>query len=139
MISSLSNNFIPTNDSVFQALGGNALAFGQTFTQAMNQAKTPADKAKVQWLQAEYGILTDLNNLGNGGGVMGMMGLGGSLDSALFGVPSWASDVQRLLGSDSNVGQAITAQQQMAFAMQSAFNQNLASFGSTGSSINSLI
>ena len=105
----------------------------------MNGRVVPAEKAKVQGLQAQNGILMDLNNLGNGGGVMGMMGFGGSLESALFGVPSWASDVQRLLGSDSNVGQAITAQQQMAFAMQSAFNQNLASFGSTGSSFNSLI
>ncbi|HVZ79408.1 MAG TPA: hypothetical protein VHE12_01255 [bacterium] len=141
MISSLQNNsIIPTNDAVFQALGGNALAFGNAFSQAMDQAKTPADKAKVAWLQAEYGVLTDLNNLGNGSSSLaGLMGLGSSDLGSIFGLPSWAADVQRLLGSDSNVGQAITAQQQMAFTLQSQFNQSLASFGSTGSSFNSLI
>jgi hypothetical protein len=141
MISPLNSPFASSNaNAVFAAMGGNALAFGNSFSQAMSQAKTPGDKAKVAWLQAEYGVLTDLNNLGNGGSSLaGMMGLGSSDPGGLFGMPSWASDVQRLMGSDSNVGQAITAQQQMAFALQSQLNQSLASFGSSGNSVNSLI
>ena len=141
MISPLNSPFAsPNANAVFAAMGGNALAFGDTFSQALSQAKTPGDKAKVKWLQAEYGVLTDLQNLGNGGSSLGMLGLGASMDNGgLFGMPSWASDVQRLLGSDSNVGQAISTEQQMAFALQNQFNQSLASFGSSGNSVNSLI
>lgn len=141
MISPVQNNsIIPTNDSVFEAMGGNSLAFGNAFSQAMSQAKTPADQAKVAWLQAEYGVLTDLNNMGNGdSSLAGMMGLGASDPGSLFGLPSWASTLENLLGPNSAAGQAITAQQQMSFALQSQMNQSLASFGDTGSSVNSLL
>lgn len=140
MISSIGGQFsdTPGADAVYAAMGGNALAFGQAFSHALSQAKTPQDAAKIKWLQAEYGILTDLKNLGSGGS-LGLLGGGSMFDmGGLFGVPSWASDMQRLMGSDSNVGQAITAQQQMAFALQSQFNQSLASFGTSGSTFNGL-
>lgn len=142
MIPNLTNGLsAPTSSAVFNALGGNALLFGDVFGQALSKAKSPAEAAKIKWLQAEYGVLTDLRNLGSGGSSLGMLGLGSSMDNngGLFGMPSWAYDVERLMGSDSNVGRAITAQQQMAFALQSQFNQSLASFGSTGSSVNSLL
>jgi len=141
-ISSLGLNTPPDYGSFFNALGGNAVGFGNIFSQAMSQAKTPGDAAKIQWMQAEYSDLMDLSTLGSGSssalaglGMGDLFGLGGSL-----GLPSWASDAERLLGStDPALQQSMSAYQQASFALQSQFNQSLADFGSTGESVNSLI
>jgi hypothetical protein len=139
-ISSINNLPVPDYNSIFNDMGGNALGFGSVFSQAMSQATTPAQAAKIQWFQAEYSNLMDLSSIGSGSsslaglGMGDMFGIGGPL-----GLPSWAGDVERLMGANSTVQQLITAQQQAAFAMQSQFNQSLADFGSTGGSVNSLI
>jgi hypothetical protein len=133
-----SNLTNPDFNSLFSAIGGNSLAFGSVFTQAMNQAKTPANAAKIQWLQAEYSDLTDLSNLGSGSsaglGLGDLFGAGGALS-----LPSWAGKEEQLLGNDPVIQQLMNVQQQASFALQSQFNQNLADFGSSGSSVNSLI
>ncbi len=134
-----SNMTSPDFNSLFSTLGGNSLAFGSVFTQAMNQAKTPADAAKIQWRQAEYSDLTDLSNLGSGSS-LGGLGLGDLFGAGgAFSLPSWATKEEQLLGNDPVIQQLMNVQQQASFALQSQFNQNLADFGSTGSSVNSLI
>lgn len=129
-------------NSFFGAMGGNGAAFGNVFSQALSQAKTPAQAAQIDWLQAEYSDLTDLANMGSGSssGTLGGLGTGD-----LFGVggalslPSWTQDAANLLGGNSIAQQALSAQQMAAFQLQSQFNQSLANFGSTGSSVDSLI
>lgn len=141
-LSSLGLNTPPNYGSFFNALGGNAVGFGNIFNQAMSQAKTPADAAKIDWMQAEYSDLMDLSTLGSGSisalsgmGMGNLFGFGGPL-----GLPSWAQSAEQLLGSiDPNLQQSMSAYQQAAFALQSQFNQSLANFGSTGGSVNSLI
>ncbi len=141
-ISSIGSTPSPDYGSFFNALGGNALGFGDVFSQAMSQAKTPGDAAKIQWMQAEYNDLSDLSSLGSGStsalaglGMGDLFGTGGA-----FGLPSWASDAERLLGSTNpELQQSMSAYQQAAFTLQSQFNQSLADFGSTGGSVNSLI
>lgn len=131
----------PGFGSLFSALGGNSSGFGSIFNQVISQAKTPADAAKIQWLQAEYSDLNDLAGIGSGStsaigglGLGDMFGIGGPL-----GLPSWALDAERLLGNNGDTRQLVSAYQQAAFNLQSQFNQSLADFGSTGGSVNSLI
>src|ERR1035438_6978998 len=105
-----SNLSSPDYSSFFNALGGNPLALGSAFSQAMSQAKPPADAAKVQWLQAEYSNLMDLSSMGSGSssssisglGMGDLFGLGGPL-----GLPTWAADVERLMGGNSDIQQLI--------------------------------
>lgn len=140
----VNSSSIPLSDlsSFFGAMGGNGAAFGDVFSQALSQAKNPADAAKIDWLQAEYSNLVDLSSMGSGSssgslGGLGMgdlFGAGGSLS-----LPSWTQDAANLLGNDSIAQQALSAQQMAAFQLQSQFNQSLANFGSTGSSVDSLI
>ncbi|HJT23375.1 MAG TPA: hypothetical protein VJ873_02285 [bacterium] len=128
--------------SFFNALGGNAVGFGNIFSQAMSQAKTPGDAAKIDWMQAEYSDLMDLSTLGSGSvSALAGMGMGDLFGfGSPLGLPSWAQDAERLLGStNSDLQQTMSAYQQAAFALQSQFNQSLADFGSTGGSVNSLI
>jgi hypothetical protein len=140
-ISALGSTPSPDFGSLFNALGGNAIGFGSVFSQAMSQAKTPAQAAKIDWLQAEYSDLMDLSNIGSGSGsALGSFGMGDLFSTGgPFGLPAWATDAERLLGGDPNVQQLTSSYQQAAFALQSQFNQSLANFGSSGGSFNSLI
>jgi hypothetical protein len=140
-VSSINSNTTPNYSSFFNDLGGNTVGFGNVFSQALSQAKSPGDAAKVQWLQAEYSDLVDLSTLGSGStsalgglGMGDMFGIGGPL-----GLPSWTQDAERLLGNNSNAQQLESAYQQAAFTLQSQYNQALSNFGSTGGSVNSLI
>lgn len=129
-------------NSFFSTMGGNGAAFGNVFSQALSQAKTPGEAAKIDWLQAEYSNLMDLADMGSGSsaGALGGLGVGD-----LFGtggplsLPSWTQDAANLLGNNSIAQQALSTQQMAAFQLQSQFNQALANFGSTGSSIDSLV
>lgn len=141
-ISSLGLNTPQDFGSFFNALGGNAVGFGNIFSQAMSQAKTPGDAAKIDWMQAEYSDLMDLSTLGSGSvSALAGMGMGDLFGfGSPLGLPSWAQDAERLLGStNSDLQQTMSAYQQAAFSLQSQFNQSLADFGSTGGSVNSLI
>ena len=128
-------------DSLFSTSGlgpasspfGSPVDFGTTLDQALIQAKTPADKAKVEVLQAKLseqnalaGIFSDSTSV-LGLGAEDMFGVGSPL-----GLPSWASDVQRLLGANSDVSQLFGLSQQAAFLAQSSFNQSLSSLGGGG-------
>lgn len=117
-------------------LFGSPVNFGTAFDQAMTQARTPADKAKVAFIQAKFTqqmVLADMfsdpktSALGFGGNEL--FGVGGPM-----GLASWAYDAQRLLGKDSNVSDLIGLSDQAAFLAQTRFNHALSSFGSTSSS-----
>lgn len=107
--------------------------FGSVFDQALSQAKTTAQQAKVLWLQTQYakqnilyGMFADPKTslLGFGGG--DLFGSGG-----LFGLPSWAYDLQRLMGDDPNIKNLMGLNMQAALMAQSMKN-NLGSLGLDG-------
>ncbi len=121
-------------------LFGAPVNFGSTFDQAMSQASTPADKAKVLLNQAKFAeqnamanMFSDTQSSVLGFGVTDLFGAGGPM-----GLPSWAYDVQRLLGNNSDVAKLMSLSQQAQFLAQSGFNQDLGSLGTTGSAVNSL-
>ena len=118
---------------------GSSVNFGSVLDQAMAQAKTPGDKAKVQWLQAEYSDQSVLSSMFSdpqtsflGLGMSDLFGIGGPL-----GLPSWAYDVQRVMGSNSAVQQLMGINQQASQVIQSQFGNSVASLG-LGGGINSL-
>ncbi|HEY5037842.1 MAG TPA: hypothetical protein VIJ93_02105 [bacterium] len=138
MDSLFSNNFSSSN-----LLGGASSLnnFGSAFDQAMVQAKTPGDKAKVALAEARYSNLNDLFNMENSDSASSVLGfsmnnLFGS--GGLFGVPSWAYDLQRILGNNSNISQIMNLNQQAAFAAQSSLNNELSNIG-LGGGVNSII
>jgi hypothetical protein len=137
MDSLFSNNFSSSN-----LLGGtSALNFGSTFDQAMAQATTPGDKAKIALAEAQYSNLNDLFNMGNSDPSSSVLGFSMNdlfSSGGLFGVPSWAYDLQRIMGNNSNVSQIMNLNQQAAFAAQSAMSNDLANMGSSGS-VNSIV
>lgn len=136
-IDSLFSNGVSSPTS---GLFGAPVNFGTTFDQAMTQAKTPADKAKVAFIQTKFarinalaGMFSDPQTSLLGFGAEELFGIGGPM-----GLPSWVYDAQRLLGKDSNVSQLVGLSQQAAFLAESNFNHSLSSLGSTGKGFNSL-
>ncbi len=144
------NNVNPIN-SLFSGGGSHATSglfgspvnFGNTFDQAMTQARTPADKAKVAFIQAKFtqqnilaSMFSDPHTSMLGFGANELFGTGGP-----FGLASWVYDAQRVLGNNSDVSKLIGLGEQAAFLAQSNFNHQLSSLGSTrstGGGINSL-
>jgi len=145
MISGLNgfNSLDPLSSNGSDALTNSlasSVGFGSVFNQAMAQAKTPADQAKVAWAEAEYSNQMSLSSMfadpTSSSSLLGLASsLGGGNDS-LFGLPSWAYQLEDLLGPNSTAAQAMSIDQQASLAAQSMLNQDL---GSIGSSFNSLI
>jgi len=80
-------------------------SFGSVFSQAMSQAKDRGESAKLAWVQSQYmkqNILFDMFSNPKtsvlGFGMTDLFGPGGT-----FGLPTWAYDAQRVLGSDQNL------------------------------------
>jgi hypothetical protein len=128
---SLMNNFSSSASPV---------SFGSVFDQALSQAKTSAQQAKVLWLQSQYtkqnilyGMFSNPKTslLGFGGG--DLFGTGG-----LFGLPSWAYDLQRIMGDDPNVKNLMGLSMQASLLSQSLKNNSLGSLGLDGG-INSIV
>ena len=112
--------------------GATATQFGSVFDQALANAKTPADKAKLAWAQAEfstqnmlYGMFSDPHTSFMGLGASGLFDVGGP-----FGLPSWTSDVERLMGNDPQVQNLMGLDRQASFLAQSRFNGGLSGLGS---------
>ncbi len=130
-----------SNSSSSSALDplGSSLNFGTTFDQAMVQAKTPGDKAKVLFAQAKFNeqlALADMfsgSPLSLGSGLSDLFSTGGSL-----GLPSWAYDAQRVLGNNSDAAKMVGLSQQAALLAQSTFSDPLSSLGTSGSGFDSL-
>jgi hypothetical protein len=100
-----------------------ATNFGSVFDQAMSQATTPAEKAKVTWLQAKFhtqNILYDMFSSDKsstlGFGMSDLFGVDGP-----FGLPSWVFDAQRLLG-DAETQKLISISQQTSELLQRRMN-----------------
>ena len=142
MLSGLNNN-IPI-DSLFGKGGSDSLSgfsnplassvgFGSVINQAMAQAKTPADKAKVAWAEAELSNQTALSSMfADPSSPSSLLGTAMDLSGASndpFGLPSWAYDLERLLGPNSTAAQAMSIDQQASLAAQSLMNQDLNSLG----------
>jgi hypothetical protein len=118
------NNFTST---------GYPVSFDSVVDQALSQAKTTAQQAKVLWLQTQYakqnilyGMFADPKTSLLGFGGSDLFGTGG-----LFGLPSWAYELQRLLGDDPNVTNLMGLNMQAALLAQSMKN-NLGSLGLDG-------
>jgi hypothetical protein len=129
--SSIMNNFSSSTSPV---------SFGSVFDQTLSQAKTSAQQAKVLWLQSQYskqnilyGMFSNPKTslLGFGGG--NLFGTGG-----LFGLPSWAYDLQRIMGDDPNIKNLMGLNMQAAMLSQSLKNNSLGSLG-LGGGFNSIV
>ena len=133
-----------STDPLASALGGSS-SFDSIFTQAMNQATTPADKLKDAFLEVEY---SDMNALyaavsGDNNTAESVLGSIGSLATDLGSVSAQLSQLEQALGLPSsstatsqpasNMGAALGLEAQMLL------NNNLANFGTdTGSGIDAL-
>ena len=118
--------------SSLNALTG-ASDFGSIFSQAAAQAKTPADSAKIDWLQAEYSDLTTLFSMGDSSPSSSMAGLFNL--SGAFSTPAWETDLERLLGQNSTIQQLVGIQNQASMITQSMLNNDLSSLGSNVNSV----
>jgi hypothetical protein len=112
-----------------------SLGFGSVINQAMAQAKTPADKAKVAWAEAKFSNQMALSSMfENPSSPSSLMGMSMDLSGASnhpFGLPSWAYDLERLLGPNSAAAQAMNIEQRASFAAQSLMTHALSSLGSS--------
>jgi hypothetical protein len=119
---------------------GSVSKFGSVFNQAMAQAKTPADQAKVAYAEAKFNNLMSLSSMfADPSSPSSLLGMGSSLSGAFgnpFALPSWAYQLEGLLGPNSLAAQAMSIDQQASLVSQSMLNQGL---NSLGGSFNSMI
>jgi hypothetical protein len=146
-ISPVNSNATPNYSSLLSALGGSDGTFGSVFNQAMSQAATPQQQAQTAFLQVEYDNLNALYSAVSGaadplGGSMGnLMGLD------MSSLSSQMNQLDNLLGLPSTPGttppgnsQGLSNNQLMGLEAQQLLNNDLASFGTDGSSgINTLV
>ena len=116
--------------------------FSNLFDQAMAQAKTPADQAQLDMLQTQYSDLNTLSDMfsDSSGSVLGP-DMGGLFSTGgAFGLPSWTTSAESLLGNDPNVQSLMALSQQASLLAQTGFSSGsdgLAGLG-TGGSFDSL-
>lgn len=140
-----------SSDSLLGALGGSS-SFDSIYTQAMNQAKTPADKAKAAFLKVQFDNLNTLYSAVNGSNSSDSL-FGGS-DDSLFGsvsslamdlgsVPAQVNQLEQQLGltpsSTSSASSASNTNAALGLEAGMLLNNDLANFGSdSGSGVNAL-
>jgi hypothetical protein len=136
------NSLISANDtnSLLNALGGSSSTFDSVFTQAMSQAKTPAEKMQDALLEVQYNNLNTLYNAvsGDDSSDNSLLSSTNSLAMDLGSVSGQVTQLEQQLGltptatstpqSPSNMNAALGLEAQMLE------NQNLANFGSDSSS-----
>lgn len=133
------NSLLGSGSDPLSGLGSdiNPTSFGSVIDQALVQAKTPADKAKVAFAQAKFselnalaGIFSDSSSsmAGLGLGMGDLFGVGSPM-----GLPSWVSDAQRVLGDPKGISDLIGMSEQASSLLQQQFNHSLSSLGSLGS------
>lgn len=132
-------------DPLASALGGSS-SFDSIFTQAMNQATTPAEKLEDAFLEVEY---SDMNALyaavsGDDTSTSSIFGSIGSLASDLGSASAQLSQLEQALGlstssSSSGTQPASNMGAALGLEAQQLMNNDLASFGTdTGSGIDAL-
>lgn len=130
------------NSLLGAANGANSTSFNSIFSQAMSAAKTPGQKAQVDFAEAQMSNLnilysmadpssSDVNNFSSLASLAASLGGGSSPAS----IPAWETDLANLLGPNSSAAQALSIDQQASLVSQSLLNNDLSSLGS---SINSL-
>ena len=137
-----------SSDSLAAALGGSN-SFDSIFTQAMNQAQTPAQKAQTAFLEVQYKDLNTLYGAVSGNSTDSLFGsTTASLGLDLGSLSAQLNQLENLLGTGSsanNTGAAPNSQPlsntnaALGLESQMLLNNDLASFGTDGSSgINTL-
>jgi hypothetical protein len=138
----VSNALASDYSSLLGAASGAATDFNSLFSQAMSAAKTPAQKAQVDFAQVQYSDLNVLSSMADPSSSATDFSSIASLASVLggnsspFSIPNWETDLANLLGPSSTAAQALNLDQQASLFSQSLFNNDLSSLGS---SINSLM
>jgi hypothetical protein len=133
-IGSTNSLFGSANTSLLSSLGG-VSPFGSVFDQAMTQATTPQKKAEVLLAKAKFqnqlslsSMFSDLNNSSPSYNLGSLFGTNSSQS-----LPSWAYELQRLLGNNQTVKDAISLSQTAAALNQLQYNNSLANLGLGGS------
>lgn len=136
-------------DSLFPSSGFPSLpspssipgSFGNVFDQAMSQSTSKAQSAKLQWIQSQYMKQATLYDMFSDSKTS-ILGFGASdlfSTDGLFGLPSWAYDLQRVLGNESNVQDLIRLNDQASQILQNQLHSSSsAGLGSTGGNFESM-
>jgi hypothetical protein len=137
-----------SSDSLAEALGGSN-SFDSVFTQAMNQAQTPAQKAQTAFLEVQYNDMNTLYSAVSGDSTDSLFGSStGTLGLDLGSLSAQLNQLENLLGtgaSSNSPGASSNSQAlsntnaALGLESQELLNNDLASFGTDGSSgINTL-
>jgi hypothetical protein len=137
-------------ESLLSALGGSSTPFDSVFTQAMNQATTPAAKAEDALLEVQYTDLNTLYNAVSGGDSSSGSLLGGSSTASLAldlgSVSAQVSQLEQQLGitpsssgTSSTTGSQAASNTDAALGLQAGllYNQDLSGLGSSSSGASS--
>jgi hypothetical protein len=142
------NSLVSANDtnSLLNALGGSASSFDSIFTQAMNQATTPAAKMQDALLEVQYNDMNTLYNAVSGDGSSTDSLLGSSTSSLAMDLGSVSSQVQQLeqqlgitsstpTGTTTGTNNSSASNTNAALGLEAGllYNQDLANFGSSSS------
>lgn len=137
----VSNALSGDYSSLLGAAGGSSADFSSLFSQAMSAAKTPSQKAQVDFAEAQYSDLNVLSSMADPSS--GSTGLS-SIASLAFilgdtnspsSIPAWETDLANLLGPNSAAAQALNVDQQASLLSQSILNGDLNSLGSSVDSL----
>jgi hypothetical protein len=132
-----------SSDSLAEALGGSN-SFDSVFTQAMNQAQTPAQKAQTAFLEVQYNDMNTLYSAVSGDSTDSLFGSStATLGLDLGSLSAQLNQLENLLGTGSSsngAGPASNTNAALGLESQELLNNDLASFGTDGSSsINALV
>lgn len=138
----VSNALASDYSSLLGAASGSSTDFSSLFSQAMSAAKTPTQKAQVDFAEAQYSDLNVLSSMAdpsssstNPSSIASLAFILGSNNSP-FSIPAWETDLANLLGPNSAAAQALNVDQQASLLSQSILNGGVSSLGS---SVNSLM
>jgi hypothetical protein len=138
----VSNALASDYSSLLGAASGSSTDFSSLFSQAMSAAKTPTQKAQVDFAEAQYSDLNVLSSMADPSSSSTDPSSIASLAFILgnnnppFSIPAWETDLANLLGPNSAAAQALNVDQQASLLSQSILNGGLSSLGS---SVNSLM
>src|SRR5665213_486869 len=122
--------------SLLGAASGSSTDFSSLFSQAMNAVTTPAQKAQVDFAEAQYSDLNVLSSMANPSSTSTDLSSIASLafilgdNNSPSSIPAWETDLANLLGPSSTAAQALNLDQQASLLSQSTFNGGLSSLGS---------
>ena len=137
----VSSAFNSDYSSLLGAISGGSTDMSSLFSQAMSAAKTPGQKAQVDFAETQYSDLNVLSSMADPSSSSDNLSSIASLASLLGGnsssnsIPAWETDLANLLGPNSSAAQALNTYQQASLLSQSMLSGDLSSLGSTVNSI----